>query len=268
MHAKIISISLFKKAKNLVLRPLIKKREKKDLLDRIYSPHYLPSYREIINKLSEETRELSDFCRSHSVHEVFTIEYIDQLSDYLINRSIELRSLWNIKGRPIRILEVGASNGKLANFLGKALNKKAPDIFQYFAVDLYANKYNKNSMVETMDHKEGLEKHDPDIALFSWLPEDTCTKDFRAWPNLKEYILIGESDGGCCGNPETWEDTALTEAEYKAHLKGNLNPHVENGFIRVDREDFDQINRMDWPSKENFWSTSKTVSFRRDIRAQ
>lgn len=53
-----------------------------------------------------------------------------------------------------------------------------------------------------MDYKEALKKYKPDIVISSWMPyTEDWTKDFRTFSSVKEYILIGEPDNGCCGHP-------------------------------------------------------------------
>ena len=51
-----------------------------------------------------------------------------------------------------------------------------------------------------------MKKHSPDIVIFSWMPyQEDSSKDIRKFDSVQEYILIGETDGGCCGDEwETW----------------------------------------------------------------
>ena len=82
------------------------------------------------------------------------------------------------------------------------------------------------------------------------------TKDFRSCPSVKEYILIGETDHGCCGHP--WETWGVTW-DFKDH---DQTPYQVDGFERFDLQDLRglQICRTDQLLD---WRHSETVSFRR-----
>jgi len=80
------------------------------------------------------------------------------------------------------------------------------------------------------------------------------TEQVRGYDSVREYILIGETDGGCCGNEwKTWGYSFINE---------KIPPHELNGFSRHNLDDLSkhQICRTD--ELGNYFH-SKTVSFRR-----
>lgn len=68
---------------------------------------------------------------------------------------------------------------------------------------------------------------------------------------MQEYILIGETGGGCCGSDKTWGYN-MKQA-----------PHDADGFERVDLDMKYQICKTDIYGEGYYHS--KTVSFKRKI---
>ena len=100
--------------------------------------------------------------------------------------------------------------------------------------------------VEKLDLQDALEKYNPDLAIWCWMPIGDWTWVFRRHPSVREYLLIGETDGGFCGNDQTWS-RAIHEAD---------------GFTRHDLDDLSalQLARNDEDPPP---SRSRTVAFRR-----
>ncbi|MBD3328097.1 hypothetical protein GF340_02210 [Candidatus Peregrinibacteria bacterium] len=190
------------------------------------------------------------------VFDVLTEEYIEKLSDYLTE---QIEKYGANTEKPLVILEIGAGNGKLSHFLKQKINEKAPGKAKVIATD--SGEWNLKQLfeVEKINHKDALQKYQPDITLFSWMPhKEDLTKDTRKCKNLKEYILIGESDGGCCGDPyETWGRTPWQLAEEGIELE---SPYEKDGFYRKNHPELRklQMSRMDNPGQ---YYHSNTVSF-------
>ena len=69
------------------------------------------------------------------------------------------------------------------------------------------------------------------ILLCSWMPmEEDWSAEFRCYPAVTEYILIGECDDGQCGdNWETWGNPHML-SKLDEELEGHLSPsRVESG---------------------------------------
>ena len=61
-------------------------------------------------------------------------------------------------------------------------------------------------LVRRKRYKKALAMFKPSIVLVGWMPMDEdWSADIRSCPSVREYILIGEADDGCCGhNWWTW----------------------------------------------------------------
>jgi hypothetical protein len=204
-----------------------------EIREKLEDPSYLPSREEIFKAfyvkkaegrdemewfLSEEGERAwhnwHNFCDKENdpVFELWTKEYIQAFSDYLSQRA---KDLGGKKEKPISILEVGAGNGKLTHFLNREFERKKIENIKIIATDSGEwmeprkgkwIKITPHFPVEILDYKEALKEYKPDIVVCSWMPlGEDWTKDFRDAESIKEYILIGEADQGCCGHPwETW----------------------------------------------------------------
>ncbi len=117
--------------------------------------------------------------------------------------------------RPLRVLEVGAGDGRLAHHLGDALaSGAAPGAAPAVALraaDSDARGLRAGSpcahLVQVAPCDAALlAAHAPDVVIACWMPFGCdWTALFRAAPSVREYVLIGEADDGICGLPwETW----------------------------------------------------------------
>lgn len=135
------------------------------------------------------------------VYEIWTEEYIEGLSNYLVERAESLQTLGK---KPLTVLEVGAGDGKLSHFLQQKLEEKLPGVFKIIATDSGEDKIKTDCPIEIIDYKQALNKYQPAVVICSWMPLGVdFTAVFRATPSVREYILIGEING-CCGNRQTW----------------------------------------------------------------
>ena len=60
--------------------------------------------------------------------------------------------------------------------------------------------------VECLDYQSALDRHTPHLIICSWMPlGDDWTEAFRKCKSVAAYLLLGEIDDGCCGDPwRTW----------------------------------------------------------------
>ena len=161
-------------------------------------------------------------------YEVITADYVTQLARYLRRRRLEI--LGADEPRPLRVLELGAGDGRLTRHLREHLDGHGIEV------------------CATDDHSLGLAKGDAkgghhgvvaadaldavsqcgfsrepttavsssssssslpgacDVALVCWQPMGVdWTAAIRASASFQEYVLVGEVDDGICGDPSaTW----------------------------------------------------------------
>lgn len=239
-----------------------------EMLEKIQDPSFLPSYKELARHLKKiggrsgyfdlERAEWHGTCfnKEHPIFEFWTEEYIHTLGDYLAKRS---EKLGGSEENPLTILEVGAGDGRLTHFLQEKMDELIPGKAKIIATDSGEYKISPDFPVESIPHKEALEKYKPKIIIFSWMPyEYDCTSDFRAMESVDEYILIGEADGGCCGDEwETWGVSYLDEER-----DNQTPPYEKDGFEKIYQSEMSelQLSRVNISEGK---STSCTFSFMR-----
>ncbi len=150
-------------------------------------------------------RPYMDFCYEHGLFEIFTKEYIEALAAYLDGR---IKQLAVRLKRPVKILEIGAGDGKLTHFLTEELRKRGVDTFRMFATDggNPGEDMHLQPLYPVIDerHDEALWDFEPDIVVCSWMMRNMdLTREIRQTPTVDEYILIGPTDIGTCG--QLWE---------------------------------------------------------------
>ena len=161
----------------------------------IFDPFYLPSIQELQTAFplaeSFPTRSTEfpwlnpNFTKTQfklNNYQVYTQEFIASLGSYLLKRGLP-------------VLEVGAGDGRLTYFLkqqcGDAVSIIATDIKDWEE----KGQTNASQDVEKLGYLEAIEKYAtvPTLILSCWMNVDVnWTADFRAQPNIKEYILIGD----------------------------------------------------------------------------
>jgi hypothetical protein len=213
---------------------------------------------------------------AHPRYEVFTAEHVAALAAYLLERRAAYADAC-----PLRVLEVGAGDGRLQHHLSCALQRLggSASAVQLTATDSderglrAASPFASLVRVAPCD-AQLLEAERPDLIIACWQPFGVdWTAMFRACASVREYVLIGEADDGICGRPwETWgcrapgdEDGSESSSEEKGESRAArpLAPYEADGFVRVDLPGLSrwQLCRTDerWRSR----GASRTVAFRR-----
>lgn len=207
---------------------------------------YLPTYTElrlelkIIQQNEEMGRAFGQWYKMRQdlhIYECLNQQHVDALANFL---------------KPYKkILEVGAGNGRLSHFLRERL----PDA-SIVAIDNGSWEIEPLFSVEKMEIDEALEKYQPEIVISCWMPyQADWTPMFRACSSVQGYILIGETDGGCCGTETLWfgED-------------GENPGYEKDGFTRYDLDELSkwQLCRTDYHyDLDSDWRHSSTVFFKR-----
>jgi hypothetical protein len=196
---------------------------------------------------------------------------------------------------PLRVLEVGAGDGRLAHHLQAALRAAAPPggapAVELFATDSDARGLRGGSpcgaLVEVAACDAALlARVAPHLVLACWHPFGCdWTACFRAAPSVREYVLVGEADDGICGLPwETWgctrhgggggssgSSSESSESSAEAAETGEqgrkrarrMPPYLASGFARVE---LPQLSRWQLCRTDERWrprGASRTVAFRR-----
>ncbi|MBI96316.1 hypothetical protein CL656_04150 [bacterium] len=168
----------------------------KIIIKRLKNPRYLASVDEIkyaFENSENPQQEWDAFIhrKKDIIYEFINKEYLNDLSNYLVENYKE--------NKKIKILEVGAGNGKLTYHLRKLLEEKNPEKFKIKATDLGEWEIETLYEVEKVDLEEAIKKHKPNVIICSWMPfKQDFTEIFRKYKNVQEYILIGDPD--VCGD--------------------------------------------------------------------
>lgn len=230
-------------------------------MEKLRDPFHLPTHYEFSQAFPDEPTSNDrwfKFCldTENTVYEFLNEEFITALTHYFEERITELCANTS---SPVTILEIGAGNGRLSYFLSQRLKKTLGKKVRIVATD--SGEYNIKPLfpVESIEAKEALEHYKPDIVIFSWMPAGKdFTADFRSTPSLKEYILIGEPDTGCCGDRwKTWGH------KYPDEQTSNDTPPYEiDGFDKVKLRKISDLQICRTDTIGNYFH-SNTVSFRR-----
>ncbi len=222
--------------------------------ERMKDPTYLPTRQAVMDAFVHPEMhplEHHDYVfKEAKIFEFFTQEYIDELADRIVADNLREGKP---DGRPLKILEIGAGNGKLSTFLREAFAKKLPDGVEIIATDSGEWGLADDGSVQEMDHQTAMSTHQPDVVISSWMPNNVdLTADIRACPSVGSYVLIGQSD--ICG------DSAATWGE---------EVQAQEGFARM--EDTDslsdlQLCRTDWRADESdsVYRHSETAIYTRE----
>jgi hypothetical protein len=235
-----------------------------EVAHKLRDPHFLPALAELRPHLEgiswanqdQWLKVIND--PKHRVFEILTKEYVDALAGYLSQRAFELGGT---PENPITILEVGAGNGRLTHFLSKSFSSRPESCAKVVATDSGEWIIGQSFPVEQLGHQEAIDRHQPTIIIFSWMPAYTdLTSDFRKASSVKEYLLIGEPDEGSCGDPwDTWgrDHTRNAPGTFDANW---IPPHEADGFTRHNLKDLSelQLSRL---SVIYLQERSETVAF-------
>jgi hypothetical protein len=209
----------------------------------MWEAEYLPTYREVVEFCRNMQQGLSlewyKLREEQHMYELHNRDYIDALAKILIPYK--------------NILEVGAGDGRLSHFLRQRLPES-----KIVAIDNGSWKIEPAFSVETMEIDEALEKYKPDLVISCWMPYSAdWTPLFRQCNSVRGYVLIGETDGGCCGCESLW--FGQTEGEEPGYIK--------DGFVRHNLDELRklQICRTDYYyDLDDDWRHSSTVLFLRE----
>lgn len=211
----------------------------------IYGSEYLPTRAEVLKFCQNSQLRHSEWYKirdEYRIYEILTQEYVSALAEIL---------------QPYKkILEVGAGDGRLSHFLRQRLPNAA-----IVAIDDYSWGIEPLFQVEKMGIKTGLNKYCPEIVVSSWMPYRVdWTIAFRKCHGLKGYILIGETEHGCCGRASVWRDKYIQDG----FARYDLN---ELQKLQICRTDYDIICGGEWQKldPENDPGNSSTVFFKRAV---
>lgn len=230
-------------------------------------------------------------CEEAGIYEFWTEDYVRSLGNYIMDRS------QNFDGETV-VLDIGAGDGSLVYFLKRYMKeakessssglgnkknqkttKKHKNLPTVIATDDFSWKIDPKAEVEKLSVADALQKYQPFdengkrshrlIVICSWQPMGIdWTQQIRD-NGVDEYILIGESDDGNCGdnwltfgNPEFRDDIHLSEEESKQMDASVIPPYKRDGFVRVDLDDLSKMQYSRFDSSVS--SSSKTISFRRE----
>ena len=233
-----------------------------DLYEKIKDPNFIPTAKELRKifpypRRDRASEKLSRFCRrdkNNSIYEFVTEELLEGLSDHIIKTA---ESFNKKEGDFVIVLEVGGGDGKLEYNLQKYCDKKLPNKIKVVVIDKSPQDQNHLNIVEKIDSKNAVNKYNPDIVIMSWIEND-LTQEWRDCKNVKEYILIGETDDGCCGHETlTWGTKPYYPYDWDEENPGKefIAPHKRDGFEREDLYDIPTFSRT---------MESKVVSFKRN----
>ena len=200
--------------------------------------------------------EFNAYCENHGIYDFWTADYARALVDVLL----AAKDRHGIAA-PLRVVEVGAGDGKLSHLLRRDLAERNRDAdVAVVATDSGRWRIPRTYPVEERQHADAI--GDADVAISAWMPMgDDWTAAWRHSPRLREYILIGEAETGCCGhNWKTFGNAAFRDGDDD---DGDPTPlHERDGFEKVEHAGLSrlQISRYDCAS---FVGNSRTFAFRR-----
>lgn len=138
--------------------------------------------------------DLLDWAGKHMVYQLPNKEFVCELAN----------KIKDIK--PDTILEVGAGRGIISGHVNKILNENIilTDSYDWWDCENVETKILCPNVLKRT-YINAIEEFKPDLIIASWVPYDECwTKDFRKYPFVKGYIIIGEPKGGATGSYDDW----------------------------------------------------------------
>ncbi len=148
-----------------------------------------------MNALIPGPFDLFDWASRHMIYQLPNVEFVDKLSNKI--RDIGAKN----------ILEVGSGSGVICKYISNILNNKITltDSYEWWEHDGRTKNMECTGVLKR-NYVEAIEEFEPDLIIASWIPYDTCwTKDFRKYPFVKGYIIIGEDRGNATGSEEDWD---------------------------------------------------------------
>ena len=157
----------------------MKKMERMEIAERLHISHPL---------------DLWSWANHHMVYQLPNKEFIHGLTEKIKEIGADT------------ILEIGAGRGIVSKRISEILNKKIvlTDSYEWWEHWEYAEKIEHPDVIKR-NYVQAIEEFKPDLIIASWIPYDKCwTRDFRKYPFVKGYIIIGEGRGGATGSEEDW----------------------------------------------------------------
>jgi hypothetical protein len=183
----------------------------------------------------------SSWCHVFRVYDFWHEDLLRGLSEHLVRRYPSAS-----EGD---IIEVGAGDGSLAHWLRmRGIPALGSDDGSWGLVPRFP--------VIRQTFAEALRAH-PKVVICSWMPYGKdWTGAFMACRSVDEYILIGESHGGCCGSDKTWGERFNPESREYDTIEGSWKAA---GWLWEDLN-LPNMCRTDY---DNEWYHSHTHSFTR-----
>jgi len=230
---------------------------------------------EVSGGLVADCGPLNLYCERQNLFQVWSLEYIQMLGDYIVQRKQEFGD-----GDTV-VLDIGAGDGLLVKLLLNHLHQKhalSPQkVPKMIATDdnswgiRHIGDVEQLSLTQTLDvygivsNLDGQQQQT--IVLCSWMPMgEDWTEVFRQY-GVDEYILIGESDDGQCGDHwETWGNAYFLPDDMQEDTDRSAvitAPYAADGYVRrnLDRLVPFQFSRFDSRRRK----AGRTVSFRKEI---
>lgn len=148
-----------------------------------------------VGKMKYDPFDLFDWCSRHMIYQLPNIELIQELSNKI--RDVGAK----------KILEVGSGRGIVCKYISDNLGIKIilTDSYGWLEHYGYKERFEYEDILKRT-YIEAIEEFEPDMIIASWIPYNECwTKDFRKYPFVKGYILIGEHRGNATGSEEDWD---------------------------------------------------------------
>lgn len=250
-----------------------------EIREKLREKDFLPT-REQVKKAFSNDIDFLTFCKGRDtfdgdveyspIFEIWNKEYMKEISNYMSKRLDELGAT---PEGPVRVVEVGAGDGRLSHFLNKYMGDDSGRVEIITTDSGEWTEIDQLQDVKQYSAKEAVQEFEPEIVISSWMPRSIdFTKDFRAQESVQEYLLIGEPWTGITGKRwETWGNSygipeeTLQAFEGKVALEKEIPaPFEQDGFSKEDLKDLSdlQMCRTDYPSSEQ-WDHSRTISFKR-----
>jgi hypothetical protein len=173
-----------------------------------------------------------DWATHHMIYQVPNIEFIQGLSN-------KIRDIG-----PRKIIEVGSGRGIICRYISNILHEKIilTDSYSWWKyhdlIEHVESHIDLSSDVLKRTYIEAIEEFKPDLIIASWIPYNECwTKDFRKYPFVNGYILIGEGRGGATGSEEDWDTDwnlqYLDDVSKCGICKTDLGIHTEDSMFNI-----------------------------------
>ena len=194
--------------------------------------------------------EVNAYMENHEIYDYYTADYVDGHADHLVETKFE------VGVEQLDVVEVGAGDGRLSQFLRRALEKRGSAI-EVTATDDSSWRFAPAFPVENVDAERAAEG--AHVAVAAWMPSGVdWTESFRRSTKLVEYILIGEAWDGCCGhNWRTHGNPAFSD-----EVSSPRPPYERDGFEKRELRHLSKLQLSRYDCKQ-FAGSSRTFSFRR-----